>query len=330
MQNSSKPVQLIAIPFVALLSVIFGLLLVSFPVGIFVVFESEIGRDINYEYPLTNLQLFDGTVLQQMQIDISIGDAFVVLWVFYLAIFVIAVLGPKQEFLKAISVTVSQKRFNTRLNYMIGVTKWFSIIVLASTLIDMVQTAVLGIRITPPDVDNHLFQFFYISLAPLIEEFGFRLVLIGVPLFMIYSKRMSVKYFIRCLWNPNTLDAGSSAKAVVLIIFVGIIFGFAHIATGEAWSEGKFAQAAMSGIILGWVYYRYGFVAALLIHWATNYFVFAYGYFIAEINSISIESAFSHSFMSTIETILLASGAFSLCVLFANRFFSRKISNSRI
>ena len=39
------------IPFTALLSVMLGLFLVSFPMGIYVVFESEIGDDINFEYP---------------------------------------------------------------------------------------------------------------------------------------------------------------------------------------------------------------------------------------------------------------------------------------
>ena len=79
MQTSNKIFQALGIPFTALVSVIFGLLLVSFPIGIFVVFESEIGGDINYEYPLTHLELFDGTELYQAPSDISIGDAFVIL-----------------------------------------------------------------------------------------------------------------------------------------------------------------------------------------------------------------------------------------------------------
>ena len=64
---------------------------------------------------------------------------------------------------------------------MIGVTKWFSILVLVSALINFVQEGIV-IEIPPLD-DNDLIQFFYVSLAPLIEEFGFRLILIGIPLF---------------------------------------------------------------------------------------------------------------------------------------------------
>ena len=323
MQSSNKILQALGIPFTALLSVVFGLLLVSFPMGIFVVFESEIGADINYEFPLTHLELFEGTSLYQYPIDISIGDAFVVLWVFYAILFVIAVLGPKRGFLKSLSPIISFGKYDTTSNYMIGATKWFSILILISVLINFVQEG-FDIEIIPPISDNDLIQFFYVSLAPITEEFGFRLIMIGIPLFALYSSKSSVKYFARCLWTPTNLDIYDFKKAIFLIVFVGILFGFAHIAFGDSWSVGKFAQASASGIILGWVYVRYGFVASLLIHWATNYFVFAYANFISQINLISIEDAFSHSLMSSLETLFIITGALSIFVLFTNRFYSKK------
>ena len=325
MQNSNKILQYLGIPFTALLSVIFGLLLISFPIGIYVFFETDVGGDINYEFPLTHLDLFEGTELYQTPFDVSIGDAFVVLWVLYLVFFVIAILGPKKDFLKTLSPIISFGKYDVKLNYMIGITKWFSILILISVLINFVQEG-MGVDIIPPLAENDLIQFFYVSLAPLIEEFGFRLILLGIPLFALYSGKSSIKYFVKCLWRPDNLDIVDSKKALSLIIFVGVLFGFAHIAFGDSWSEGKFAQATASGIILGWVYLRYGFVASLLIHWATNYFVFSYATFISQINTISIEDAFSHSLMSTLEIILLVAGAFSICILFINRFYSKKES----
>jgi len=329
LQNSNKILQALGIPFTALLSVIFGLLLASFPIGIFVVFESEIGGDINYEYPLTHLELFDGTEMYQAPIDVSIGDVFVILWTFYVVIFVVAILGPKHGFLKSLSSIISFGNYDHKSNYLISVTKWFSILILISVLINFVQEQ-FGIVTIPPLADNDLIQFFYVSLAPLVEEFGFRLILIGVPLFTIYSHKSSAKYFIKCLWNPGTLDIHDSKKAIFLIVFVGIVFGFAHIALGESWSEGKFAQAAASGIILGWVYLRYGFVASLLVHWATNYFIFSYANFISQLNLISIEEAFSHSLMSSLELLFLITGALSICILFVSRFYSKKVSDLEI
>ena len=329
MQNSNKILQSIGIPYTALLSVIFGLLLVSFPIGIFVVFESDIGGDINYEYPVSHLDIFIGSEFYQSPVDVSLGDVFIVLWIFYLVIFVIALMGPKLDFFKTMSPIISSGKHDTRLNYMIGITKWFSILIMVSGLINYVQEG-FGVPIVPPTADNDLIQFFYVSLAPLIEEFGFRLILLGIPLFALYSHKSSVKYFLKCLWNPSHLDIFDSKKAIFLIIFVGVLFGFAHIAFGDSWSEGKFAQASASGIILGLVYLRYGFVVSLMIHWATNYFIFSYANFISQINLISIESAFSHSLMSTLEILFLISGTFSICVLILNKFYSKKESNLEV
>jgi len=329
LQNSNKILQSLGIPYSALLSVIFGLLLISFPIGIFLVFESDIGGDINYDYPITHLELFYGTELYQMPTDVTIGDVFVVLWTFYAILFTISIIGPKHDFFKSLSPVISFGKFEYQSNYMIGITKWLSILILISLLINFIQEG-LGIVTVPPLGENDLIQFFYVSLAPLTEEFGFRLILIGIPLFALYSSNPSPKYFLRCLWRPANLDIFDFKKGIILIFFVGILFGFAHIAFGDSWSEGKFAQAAAGGIILGWVYLRYGFVAALLIHWATNYFVFSYANFIAQINLISIEDAFSHSLMSSLEILLVLSGIFSVVVLVVSKIYSRRESNLKI
>ncbi len=329
MQNSNKLLQSLGIPFTALLSVIFGLFLVSFPIGIYVVFESDVGGDINYDYPVTHLELFTGTDLYYSPTTISIGDVFVVLWVFYAVIFVIATLGPKHGFLKSLSPIISFGNHENKSNYMIGALKWFSILIFVSILINLVQEE-FGIVTVPPLDDNDLIQFFYVSLAPLLEEFGFRLILLGIPLFVFYSHKSSVTHFLRCLWIPSNLEIYDFKKAFFLIIFVGVAFGFAHIAFGDSWSEGKFAQAAAGGIILGWVYLRYGFVASLLIHWATNYFIFSYATFISQLNLISIEDAFSHSLMSSLESLFLISGILSVLILVISKFYSKKPSNLEI
>ena len=323
MQNPNKIIQLLGIPFTALLSVIFGLLLISFPIGIYVIFETNIGDEINYDYPLTHLDIFHDTSFYQSPFDLSIGDIFVVLWMFYLAIFVISVLGPKQNFLKSISSLISTGHSDVKLNYMFAITKWLSVLVLISAIINLIQEY-FGIITIPPLGDNYLIQFFYVSLAPLLEEFVFRILLVGIPLFALYSGRTSLRYFFQCLWNPTSLNIIDSKKAIFIIIFVGVAFGFAHIAFGDSWSEGKFAQATAGGIILGWVYFRYGIVTSILIHWATNYFIFSYAYFISQINYISLENAFSNPLMFTLELLFLSSGILAVCILILNKFYLKK------
>ena len=323
MQNQNKIIQLLGIPFTALLSIIFGLLLISFPIGIYVVFESDIGDDIHYDYPITHLDIFSQTDFYQSPIDITLGDAFVILWMFYLIIFVIALLGPKQHFLKSISSLISMGKYDAKLNYMFAMTKWLSILILISAIINFIQES-FGIATIPPLGGNSLIQFFYVSLAPLLEEFVFRIILIGIPLFVLYSGRASIRYFVKCLWSPSSLNILDSKKAILLIIFIGISFGFAHIAFSDSWSEGKFAQATAGGIILGWVYLRYGIVVSLLIHWATNYFIFAYAHFISQINYVPLEFAFTNPLMSSLEWIFLFSGILGVSILLLNRFYLKK------
>ena len=62
MFKSKKQFQIIGISYAALISVIFGLMITSFPIGAYVVFNSEIGDEINYEYPIERLNFFLGGI----------------------------------------------------------------------------------------------------------------------------------------------------------------------------------------------------------------------------------------------------------------------------
>ena len=112
-------------------------------------------------------------------------------------------------------------------------------------------------------------------------------------------------------------------RVIGIIIAVGLFFGLAHIISGEPWSDGKFAQATISGIIIGWVYYRYGLISAILVHWATNYFIYSYLFFISDLNQISIQNAISHSMIGTLEIILVVTGVISIAMIVINYFNSK-------
>ena len=123
------------------------------------------------------------------------------------------------------------------------------------------------------------------------------------------------------------MHIASNWKAIAIIVLVGVFFGVAHIISGEPWSNGKFAQAAISGIIIGWVYYRYGLISAILINWATNYFIFSYVFVISEVNGISVTTAISHSMINTLEIILVLTGIISIAVIVMN-FINSKNEDS--
>ena len=322
MSAQNKILHGLALSHAALISVIFCLMILSFPIGAYLVFNSEIGDDITYEYPMDSFSLFLAGIGFEVPITFELGDGFIVIWCTFLILFTTAILGPKKKIIAMLQSMISGDNYKIQDNYIVATIKWFSILVIVSAGIIAVQEFV-GISIEQPEAPNQLIQFFDISLAPIIEELGFRVVLIGLPLFMLYSHKLSFKFFVKSLWWPwKNLRNVNMKKALSVIVIAGILFGAAHIFSDEAWSTGKLAQAIASGIIIGWVYFRYGFVPAVLIHWATNYFIFSYGYIVADINQISIGDAFSHSLLNTLELMLVVTGIISVAVLVLNYVLS--------
>ena len=314
----------VGIPFSALTSVIFGLMIVSFPLGAYAIFNSDIGNDIDYNFPLEKFDMFIAGINLQLPLEYEIGDIFVIVWSIFIILFIISFLGPKKNFIKTIGDILSGGKNSISDNYMVNIIKWFSILVLISAAITIIQES-FGIITAPPDTENDLILFLQLSLAPLTEEFGFRLILIGIPLFLIYSHKHSIKFFFKSLWNPySNLHIYENRKPMALIIGVGIFFGVAHVLSGEPWTSGKILQASVGGIILGWVYFRYGFAAAIILHWATNYFIYSYLFLISELNGISVQNATSHSMIETFEIILIVSGIISSIMLLLNYKISKR------
>jgi hypothetical protein len=314
----------VGIPFSALTSVIFGLMIVSFPLGAYAIFNSDIGDNIDYSFPLEKFDIFIAGVNIQLPMEYEIGDIFVIFWAIFIILFVITFLGPKKNFIKTIGDILSNEKNSLNDNHMLNIIKWFSILVLISALITIIQEN-FGIITEPPDTANDLILFLQISAAPITEEIGFRLILIGIPLFLIYSHKSSIKFFFKSLWTPHsTLHIYENKKAIGIIVIVGIFFGVAHVISGEPWTTGKILQASLGGIILGWVYFRYGLAAAIILHWATNYFIYSYLFLISEINGISVQNASSHSMIATFETILIISGIISALMLLLNYKNSHK------
>lgn len=315
MKDSDAIRQAIGVPRAAVSSVIFGLFLASFPMGAFVVFASGIGGDVNYDLPLTHLGLFEGLDVHRADFPMSVGDVFVLLWVSYAALFCVAAMGPCRGFGRTISDMMSGRGAESGApNYMMGAITWFSILVLVSFVVIVAQDAA-GIQTVHTAGEGPLAEFLYVTLAPLAEELGFRLVLVGIPVFLLYSARFSLRYFASCLWRPSNLDIADTRKALAVVVVTGAMFGLSHIVFGESWSEGKFAQAAAGGIIIGWVYVRFGFVASVVIHWASNYFVFAHAHFISQTHGIAVSDALDHAMIHSIEAILLLCGALSITAM---------------
>lgn len=320
MPNLNNILHGIGIPLSALISIIFGMMILSFPLGTYTVFNSGIGDDIDYNFPQDQFNIFIAGLHLGIPIEFEIGDIFIVFWSIFLIFFVITFLGPKNNFLKSIMRLLNKEKDDPDENYLVNIIKWFSIIVVISAIINFIQES-FGVITSPPESMNDLTMFLAITISPITEELGFRVMLIGIPLFLIFTHKSSFKFFFSALWHPyKNLHIVKHKRAIGIIVAVGLFFGLAHIISGEPWSEGKFAQAAISGIIIGWVYYRYGLISAILIHWATNYFIYSYLFFISDLNQISIQNAVSHSMIGTLEVILVVTGVISIAMIVINYF----------
>lgn len=309
-----KITRVLSIPYSALVSVLFGIMAISFPMGAYLVFDSNLGNNINYQYPLDGLNLFVAGIGYKIPISFQLGDAFIAAWSAYVVLFSIASLGPLSSLTRTLTGVMSEGLRGMRESGLVNAITWFSILILSSVAIDYVQTS-FGIRIEPPHFQNGLVEFFQMTVSPITEELGFRVLLIGVPLFLIFSYRASLKLFFKALWMPSRyLQITDYRKMMAIIITVGIFFGAAHVMSGTPWSPGKITQATVAGIIIGWVYARYGLGPAILVHWGTNYFVYSYMFFLSALGQVPISSEASNPFSSTLEQMLVITGAISIAL----------------
>ena len=330
LETIDKIIKTLFIPYSGLLSVVFGVMILSFPIGAYVMYNSDIGKEINYQYPMDGLGLFLGGIGYKIPITFEIGDAFMISWAIFLILFTISYFGPEDSLLKSLSNMMSKGLRNFRGNALVNMMAWFSILILFSVIIEAVQQS-FGVKIESPASNNDLIRFFQLGTSPLTEETGFRVLLIGVPLFLMYSHTASWKTFFKSLWRPaKYLGISSYKKPMILIITIGLLFGVAHIISGTPWSPGKVTQATVAGIIIGWVYVRYGFAPAVLVHWATNYFLFSYLYFISSLSQSAAVNDSSNPFSDTLEIILVGTGILAITIKILEYIESRKVSTMQI
>lgn len=297
-------------------------MIVSFPIGAYVVFNSDIGKEIIFDFPIDGLDVFIAGIGIKIPIQFELGDGFIVVWCVYLVLFAVSLLGPKTNFSQALASLISEGWHNIKNNYLLGMLTWFSILIVVSVIIDSIQQS-FGIFVEPPEIQNKLIQFFRITASPLTEEIGFRMFLIGLPLLAMFATKISIGSFFKSLWHPSqNLEITNYKKVLCLVIVVGIFFGVAHIISGSPWSTGKFAQASISGVIIGWVYVRHGLAPAILLHWATNYFIFSYIFFMSNINQTSNEA--SNPFLNTLEVLFFISGILAIIIFVLNYLKSKK------
>lgn len=252
-------------------------MIISFILGPYIVFNSSMGDEIigkSSEFYIFFIGL-------AFPFKSNIQSLFISEWVIYLSIFtLLAVTGKEQisKFFKEKKVFVTDP-FSNNLTAAISI---FSLTVVIVLVVDWIQYNV-GIETGNLPQMNPAELLCIISHAPLSEEIGFRLSLIGLFSIIFLRGCMKRLSLIDYLISPITTlrsrlkDTEYDEKKIQaiflpLILASGAFFGLAHIMPSSVWEVGKATEAAFAGIMLGVAYAYYNIGVAILIHWSFNYY----------------------------------------------------------
>ncbi len=271
-----------------------ALMLFSFPLGTYIIFIQSSNHALSDTYILIPMPI---------KIELNVYYLFIIAWCTYLILFAIILLKPNNIVKVTLSIirgnydddnrklkdnilSINNKNNNKYTaiidrNLLMVTIAWFSIFILASRGIDAIQSA-FGITIgsLESEYDNYIRYFIDASTAPLKEEFGFRVMLIGLPAYLFLAKHNAS--LASTLWHPySNIDVNMKRKRregviAFIIIISALLFALSHILFSSGWGYGKISQAMLGGLILGWLYYRYGFHTAVILHWTINYMLLAY------------------------------------------------------
>jgi hypothetical protein len=111
---------------------------------------------------------------------------------------------------------------------------------------------------------------FALANASVWEEIISRFLLIGIPLaiYEVISRLLfkeKVNKFLNCFLGGNLKI---EAKDILLILFSATLFGLGHF---SGWSAWKVIPTFLGGLAFGYLFYKKGLHAAILLHFATDY-----------------------------------------------------------
>jgi len=154
-------------------------------------------------------------------------------------------------------------------------------------------------------IANDAFQDSYAQLthlywAGLAEEISYRILMFGVPLFIIYGIVFLFIFILKktlvkekknedlsrfTLWvksrtpiNPLLYLSGRWKKLrildIILLLLSSFGFGYAHYQfSPDYWGTWKIFQAGIAGIIFGYAFFKYGLHAAIILHTINDFVI---------------------------------------------------------
>ena len=166
-----------AIVIVALLT-----LVASLPVGLYTVFDTQLSSNITYAHTIHQLYFYVGLSPVFVPVHATVGAAFIGYYTLYAILIALAAVQAR-NIASAIRLGVKKGFAGFMSNPLLGSVILLGALLFGTLLIDIVQTSagvpVGGLKGDPLEL------FLSIVIAPLGEEIGFRLALIGIPMFIV-------------------------------------------------------------------------------------------------------------------------------------------------
>lgn len=267
--------------FVSLLIATAVLVIVSFPIGLYTVFFTSLSTQLNASSVVTGIFVFIGPLVTSIPIPGSMGGFFVVLSAIYAGMFALAASQGKglASSLKGAFTDGFGSLFSNVFFVTLVAIGFLGFTIL---LIDSLEAS-SGVPVGGLSGDA-MQLLMSLTIAPLREEFGFRVLIIGsVSLLLCVGKPGSKA--LRALWRPSVVlegEVNTSLSMAILgaaTVISSVIFGLVHVSSGAGWQVGKLPEAAFAGIVLSYLYVKYGFHVAVLAHWGIDYLDSIYAFF---------------------------------------------------
>lgn len=240
------------------------------------------------------IYVLDGAVY--IPVQTNIGTIFLFLWA-TTALSVIAAWVIRENFHNVIKETVTKPVGNLFRSSLFAMPILNSMTLIAVIALQSIQEAGGIPTGTAPLPSDPFLAFINLSYASVVEELCFRIIPIGVfifiYLFVIRRKTATfesvnkIKLFFTAILFPDKAKKMVDTKTVEedgflrgisitewgMVAFTTAVFGLAHFDPGVSWEIGKISSAAFAGLVIALCYMVYGFHAAILMHWFFNVYI---------------------------------------------------------
>jgi Type II CAAX prenyl endopeptidase Rce1-like len=321
--------------YAAIIAFTLVLLVLSIPFGTYAIFSPHLSTSvpaITYKTQIAFVPIYIGIFTVELPLSPTFGELFLFLTAVFSACLALAAVQGG-GIVRALRASYREGVGALLRNPLSATVMILGATLLATIVLDILQTSA-GVATGGLSGDPYELLISF-TLAPLIEEVGFRFFLIGVPLFVILLLgRSSARRALTTLWRPSAswegvrgdepdAMAASSLKllAYLLIVVSSVVFGAAHYLSGAGWDIGKVSEAALDGVALAYLYVRYGLHAAIIFHWIVDFASNAFAFYGQATYGVSWTANSSYSLIPTIDIVLLV-GLPGL-LYFANLFLRR-------